>query len=153
MKISKTNLKSGRPHRSGQAGMTLVEVVMSMLITAVAVGCMITGYIFSVTSAEKSGMSFAATARAQERLEQTRCAQWDVASYPIKDQLLATNFPDTIVTLDISGSGTNATYATNITTIYEVSKDPPLKGIRVDCVWTFQGQLISNTVETVRSPD
>ncbi len=139
--------------RRSTEGMTLVEVTMSLLITAVAVGCMVSGYVFSVTSAERSGMAFVATARAQERLEATRCAQWDVASYPVKDQLISSNFPTTVVTLDVSGASTNVTLATNYTTIYTVSTDPPLRGIRVDCVWRFRQQWITNSVETVRTPD
>jgi hypothetical protein len=56
--------------------------------------------------------------------------------------------------LDMSGSGTGVTYATNYTQITTVSTNPPLKRIRVDCVWMFQtGQLMTNTIETCRSPD
>lgn len=134
--------------------MTLIEVVMSLLISAVALGCMVSGYVFSIESAERSSLSLAAATRALERLEETRSAQWDEASYPVADQLQASNFPQTVVILDVAGAGTNITYATNLTTIWPVSSDPPLRGIRVDCVWSFRNQqLITNSIETVRAPD
>ncbi|HWN96141.1 MAG TPA: hypothetical protein VNT99_13975, partial [Methylomirabilota bacterium] len=116
--------------------------------------CMVSGYMFSINSAERSALSLAATARATERLEETRSAKWDIMSYPIIDELTNTSFPKTFVVLDVAASGTNVTYATNFTTIYPVSSDPPLRGIRVDCVWRFRDlSLITNTVETVRGPD
>jgi prepilin-type N-terminal cleavage/methylation domain-containing protein len=155
MKIVETNLRAGMTRRSAQAGMTLIEVVMALLISAIAVSCMVSGYVFSINSAERSGFSLAATARAVERLEQTRSARWDTLSYPpITDQLVSTNFPKTTVKLDLSGTGSGITYATNFTTIFDISTDPPLKGIRVECVWRFRGlQLVTNSVETVRAPD
>jgi len=128
--------------------------VVAMLIAGIAVSCMVSGYMFSINSAERSALSLAATARATERLEETRSAKWDIMSYPIIDELTNTSFPKTFVVLDVAASGTNVTYATNFTTIYPVSSDPPLRGIRVDCVWRFRDlSLITNTVETVRGPD
>jgi type II secretory pathway pseudopilin PulG len=134
--------------------MTLIEVVVAMGISTVAVAAIITGYIFTVTSAEKSSLSLAASARASERVEEVRSAQWDTSSFPPIDQLVSTNFPDQVVTLDLSGSGPGVTYATNMTQISQISAAPPLRRIRVDCVWIFKGgQLVTNTVETCRAPD
>jgi type II secretory pathway pseudopilin PulG len=134
--------------------MTLIEVVVAMGISTVAVAAIITGYIFTVTSAEKSSLSLAASAMASERVEEVRSAQWDTSSFPPIDQLVSTNFPDQVVTLDLSGSGQGVTYATNLTQISQISASPPLRRIRVDCVWAFKGgQLITNTVETCRAPD
>jgi prepilin-type N-terminal cleavage/methylation domain-containing protein len=152
--LSGNERKSMRRPRSIQRGMTLVEVVIALLISAIAVACMVSGYVFSINSAERSGLSLAATARAMERLEETRSARWDILSYPAVDELQSSNFPNTIVKLDISGSGSGITYGTNVTTIFQASADPPLKGIRVNCIWSFRGvQRITNTVETVRAPD
>lgn len=134
--------------------MTLIEVIIALLISAVAIGCMVSGYVFSVNSAERSGLSMAATARAMERLEETRSARWDILSFPVIDELVPTNFPPTVVMLDLSGSGSGVTYATNVTMIYQAAADPALKGIRVDCIWTFRGtQVFTNRVETIRAPD
>jgi hypothetical protein len=58
------------------------------------------------------------------------------------------------VQLDVSGSGTGVTHAVVRTDIFPISSDPPLRGIRVDCVWSFRGlQKITNSIETVRAPD
>ena len=134
--------------------MTLVEVVVALAISGLVVGGMISGYVFSLTAAEKSALSLAANARAMQRVEETRSAKWDLSSYPPVDELVATNFPDQVVLLDLSGSGAQATYATNTTWISQISAAPPLKRIRVDCVWRFNGkQLVTNTIETCRAPD
>ncbi len=154
MNLARISNRSARPRRATEAGMTLVEVVIALLISGVAVACMVSGYVFSINSAERSGLSLAATARAMERLEETRCATWDILSYPVVDQLWSSNFPNTVVKLDISGSGSGVTYATNVTTIFQVSADPPLRGIRVNCIWTFRRMnLMTNSIETVRGPD
>lgn len=136
------------------AGMTLVEVVVAMAISTIAVAAIVTGYLFSITSAQRSALSMAANARAVERIEQTRSAKWDLSSWPAVDQLVATNFPDEVVVLDQNGAGTRIIYGTNMTRISQVSLNPPLKEICVDCVWNFNGsQLLTNTVETCRAPD
>jgi hypothetical protein len=72
-----------------------------------------------------------------------------------------TNFPPKVVVLDLSAQGSNATngitYATNYTTITQVSLSPQLRRIRVDCAWQFNNRqfstLYTNTVETLRGPD
>jgi len=154
MRISKSYMKPVWPRCPNNTAMTLIEVVMSMLISTVAMGCMVSGYVFSINSAEKSALSLAATGRALERLEETRSARWDVASYPVVDQLQASNFPPSSVVLDVSGSGSGTTYATNRTSIFTVSTDPQLRGVRVECVWRFRDQRwVTNSVETVRAPD
>lgn len=137
-----------------QAGMTLVEVIVAMAVAGLVVGGMIGGYLFCIISAEKSALSLAANAQALERLEETRAGKWDTASYPPVDQLVATNFPAQVVLLDRAGSRVAATYATNLVEITQISTNPPLKRIRVDCIWSFHGgQRITNTIETCRAPD
>jgi type II secretory pathway pseudopilin PulG len=136
------------------SGMTLVEIVVALAISTVAVAAIVTGYLFSITSAQRSALSLVASARAMERIEQARSAKWDMSSWPSVDQLVDTNFPVELVTLDQGRSGTNITYGTNFTRISQMSVNPPLKEIRVDCVWNFKGsQLITNTIETCRAPD
>lgn len=136
------------------AGMTLVEVVVAMAISTLAVVAIVTGYLFSITSAQRSALSMTASARAVERIEQTRSAKWDLSSWPAVDQLVSTNFPDEVVILDENAACNRITYATNITRISQISLNPPLKEIHVDCVWNFKGnQLLTNTVETCRAPD
>jgi hypothetical protein len=52
------------------------------------------------------------------------------------------------------GSGSGGTSATIQTTISQISVTPPIRRIRVDCIWNFMGsQVITNTIETIRAPD
>jgi type II secretory pathway pseudopilin PulG len=134
--------------------MTLVEVMVALVILGLTMTAIVSGYIFSVKSAEMSALSLAANARAQERLEQTRSAIWKTTSFSPLDQVMASNFPNQTVVLDLSGSGTGITYATNFTQISQISANPPLKRVRVDCVWAFQGgRVFTNTLEDFRCPD
>jgi type II secretory pathway pseudopilin PulG len=134
--------------------MTLVEVVIALAITGLTVGGIVSGYIYCMTSAVKAELVQAANARAMERIEQAHSAQWDTASWPIVDQLVATNFPDEVVSLDMPGSSSGGTSATIVTTISQISLNPPIRGIRVDCIWQFRGtEWITNTIETIRAPD
>jgi len=112
------------------------------------------GYTQSTKRAEWSGYSLAAQAIAVQRMEQTRACRWD-PNVGV-DQLVSSNFPVQTVVLDLPVIGTNAAYATNITTISSISTNPPLlRMIRVDCTWTFPttGRVFTNTIATYRSPD
>ena len=60
----------------------------------------------------------------------------------------------TVEVLDIPVVGTNIAFATNITTVTTISTAPPLKMIRVDCVWAFGDRgVYTNTVVTYRAAD
>jgi type II secretory pathway pseudopilin PulG len=147
----------GRGARAQDLGMTLAEVVVAMAIASLTVLGLVGGYTYSTLGAEKAGLSLAANTRALERLEDTHAAIWNVSGWPVVDQLVATNFPAKLVILDLAGQGAGVTYGTNYTTITQVSVAPPLRRVRVDCVWQFRtGQfssLLTNTVETLRGPD
>jgi type II secretory pathway pseudopilin PulG len=153
MTTKQFNRKNGGLQRLHQAGMTLVEVVIAMSLTGLAVGGIINGYNYCTTSSQKAALFLAANAQAIERIEETRSAKWDTASFPAVDRVVATNFPSKTVTLDLSGRGGVVTPATIETAITSVSSNPPLKRIRVDCIWRFGGQWITNTIETYRAPD
>lgn len=132
--------------------MTLVEVVVAMAITGMAVGGIVNGYHYCTNSSQKAALSLAANARAMERIEATRSAIWAPDRSPAVDQLVATNFPSTTVVLDLAGSGTVVVPATIQTEISQVSVNPPLKRVRVDCIWQFRGgQWVTNTIETCRA--
>jgi prepilin-type N-terminal cleavage/methylation domain-containing protein len=153
MKTNQLQKNSVRLVPQTHSGMTLMEVMVALAITGLAVGGIVGGYAFCTTSAEKAALSLAASARAMERLEESRSAKWDLSTWPTVDQLVPTNFPDKVVTLDLSGSGAGATSARILTEIFQISTDPPLKQIRAHCIWTFQGQRLTNTIETCRAPD
>lgn len=106
--------------------MTLVEVVVALAITGLTVGGLITGYIFCMTSSEKDALAMAANTRAMERIEETRSAIWAPTRAQPVDELVATNFPDKTVTLDLSGSGSAITSATLKTDISQISPSASL---------------------------
>jgi len=134
--------------------MTLVEVVIALAVIGLAIGGIIGGYNFCTAAAQKSALIQAANARAMERIEEARSVKWDATAWPNVDQLVASNFPPKTVTLDMSGSGTVTTTALLETQISRVSTNPPLKRMRVNCVWRFRGgPFITNSVETFRAPD
>ena len=138
--------------------MTLVEVVVALAITGLTVAGIVTGYIFCTTSTVKDSLYMAANARAMERMEETRSASWSVYGSNPQDDLVATNFPDKVVILDLSGSGSATNLATLKTDISKIPASPslssPVRRIRVDCIWQFKGvELITNTIETCRAPD
>jgi prepilin-type N-terminal cleavage/methylation domain-containing protein len=144
----------------GRAGMTLVEVVVALAITGLVVAGIVTGYIFCTTSTVKDSLYMAANARAMERIEETRSAIWAPYRAQPVDELVATNFLDKIVTLDLSGSGSAITSATLKTDISQILPSPslpfsaPVMRIRVDCIWQFKGgDFITNSIETCRAPD
>jgi type II secretory pathway pseudopilin PulG len=132
--------------------MTLIEVVIALAISGLMVAGIVEGYFFCSASTVKDSLYMAANARALERIEETRSARWDTSSFPVVDQLVASNFPDQIVTLDVSGSGAT-TPATLITDISQITLTPPVRRIHVDCVWQFKEATITNSIETCRAPD
>jgi type II secretory pathway pseudopilin PulG len=134
--------------------MTLVEVVVALAVTGLAVGGIVDGYTYCTNSAQRAAMALAASTRAMERLEEVRSAAWRTSSQSAVDQLVATNFPSKVVTLDLSGSGAVVLPATIETEISQISASPPLKRIRVNCIWKYRGvQVFTNSIETFRAPD
>ncbi len=133
--------------------MTLAEVLVSFVVSGLAISGIVYGYTFTVFSAQRFALSQAATARAMERLEQTMCAQWITSVSPVTDQLVSSNFPNETVTLDICADGTTVVNATNVTTISTISVTPGLRSVHVDCLWVFgpTQKAMTNSVEMIRS--
>jgi len=145
---------AGRLQRRHQAGMTLVEVTVAMAIAGLAIGGIVSGYNYCTNSAQKAALLLAANARAQERMEEIRSAKWDTASWPVVDQLVAANFPSKVVILELAASGGGSLSATLQAELTEISASPPLKRIRVQCLWQGRdGQWVTNTLETCRAPN
>ena len=134
--------------------MTLVEVVIALAISVLMVGGIVNGYIYCTTSAIKAELAQAANAHAMQRLEEARSATWNTSSSLAQDQLVATNFPDEVVTLEMPGTNSVGTSATIQTTIAQISSSPPVRTIHVDCVWQFRGtEWVTNSIETIRAAD
>ncbi len=146
--------KTESSYRGDVQAFSLAEVVISTAIGAMGLVGILYGYMMSSQRAEWSAYSLAANSLAMQRVEQTRAAKWDIQAWPVVDELVAANFPVQINILDIPIKGSNIVYATNITAITTISANPPLKMIRVDCVWKFLSRgSFSNTIVTYRAPD
>lgn len=134
------------------SGFTLVEVVVTLLVIALVMGGVLTGYVMSAERAEWSAYSLAAHSLALQGLEQSRAAKWDPQAWPVADEQGITNFTQ-IEPLDVPVSG-DPIYATNYIRVTAVSANPPLRQIRADCVWRFVKRgLFTNSVVTLRAPD
>lgn len=135
-------------------GMTLIETLVSMMVVAIVISATINGYILSANRAEWSSQSLAAHSLALQRLEQVRAATWNISGETDVDYVTSANFPESKAVLDLPVSGTNAVIATIYTTISNISANPPLRMVRVDCVWPYRSRgFFTNTVITYRSPE
>lgn len=144
------------PGRAGaeNRAMTLAEVVMALAVTGLTLAGIVSGYVYCMTANVKAELMQAAHAKALERIEQTRSAVWAPNRTTPQDDLVASNFPNITVTLDLPGEATNGTIATIQTTIAPISSNPPLRMVHVDCVWQFSGvEWVTNSIETIRAPD
>ena len=154
IEVTMSSLVVGGGRRRGRQAFTLVETVISIVIMAICFAGAIQGYILVANRAEWSAYNLAAHSLAQQRIEQTRAAKWDVSAYPLINELVAANFPPDVQILDVPISGTNVVYATNFTTLSNMGLNPPLMFIKVDCIWAYYSRgLFTNTVATYRAPD
>lgn len=140
-----------------QEGFTIAEVVMALMVSGLLIIAIVTGFVNSANRAEWSGYSLAAQSLAFQGVEQARAAKWDPLGYPPVDNLTVGFLTNTINILDIPINGTNIIYATNVFTISVISANPPLRMVKVDCIWPFKNGrrnlIFSNTVSTFRAPD
>jgi prepilin-type N-terminal cleavage/methylation domain-containing protein len=140
--------------RSAVRAFTLIEALMALVILGIMVTGIVSGFVQAHRSAEWSSTSLAAQSLAMQSIEQARAAKWDPNKATPVDQLVQTNFPTTNWVLDVPISGTNILYGTNVITISQVSIDPPLKEIKVECTWSFSNRgVFTNSVLTYRAPD
>lgn len=174
-------LGGGGPKRRGLrrvAGLTLVEVLISLAIVALVFGSIIQGYVTSGKMTEWSGYSLAAQSLAVQTLEQVRSATWDpqmnkceVTNIPLSGASLTyassgkwTNYSgyQTCI-LDVPWKSNNYVMATNFVKFKMVSftSNTNVQAIlaRVDTVWQFSGwgyagsRLYTNTICTFFAPD
>ena len=137
-----------------KGGFSLTEMVVSMAVAGIMVGGLVNGFMQSAQEAEWAAYSLAAQNQALRGLEQARAAKWDPYAWPSVDQLVSTNFPKYVDILDVPRAGGNISYATNEFSIITITNDPPLKLVRVDCIWRFMNRgLFTNTEITYRAPD
>ena len=131
-----------------------MEVLLAMGLLVLMGAGIVYGYVQSARMTDWQAHSLAAQSFAMQRVEQARAAKWDTQAGTPVDQLVSSNFPPLVGQLGMPVSGTNFVFATDYTSISNVSSVPPLRMIQVDCVWQFtDGKIFTNTVVTYRAPD
>ncbi|MGB7768917.1 MAG: prepilin-type N-terminal cleavage/methylation domain-containing protein [Verrucomicrobiia bacterium] len=149
--------------RKTNTAFTLVEVVMSLAILALAMAGMVYGYVQTNYRAEWSSMSLAVQALTVQSIEQARAARWDVYSAVnpgINPDELG-NGTNTVVITTIftnavlvpsSGKTMSVTNILQMSTISAQPK-PSVRQLRSDSAWYFQrtGKWFTNTVITYRA--
>lgn len=163
--VSRSRLRKQR-----SVGFTLAEVVVSIGITGVIFGGILTGYIQSGKKAEWSGYSLAAQAYGIQQLEQARAAVWDISSATNVNQITNLNLINwtfsgnmwrgySWTNIDIPYNTTNGTFirATNFVSVTNVviSTTPLISvhAVRVDTVWRYQNKNVTNTLVNYYAPD
>ena len=144
-----------RPNVSTRAkvrGFTLVETLTAMVIAAITVAGVASGFMQVFVQGQSSAYSLAAHSQAMRGLEQARAAKWDPNG---KDDLGSnTNWPPQVDVLDLPMSGNNITYGTNRVSVTTISTRPPLRQIKVECTWNFMNRRVfTNSIVTYRAPD
>ena len=135
-------------------GFTLEELLVSLVLASVSMGSIMTGYVSVLRQSEWAANSTAAQVLAMQRVEQVRAAKWDPLAHPAIDEVVSANFAEIKQALSVPMVSTNLPEAKVTTTITTISTDPPLKLVRVDCIWPFLDRgYYTNTVITLRSPD
>ena len=136
--------------RKTAAAFTLVEVVVSIAILALAFSGMIYGYVQTNYRAEWSSMSLAAQSLAIQSVEEARAAKWDIYSSDSgtnPDELGVTNYTQIFSNALLVPSSGKSITVTNHVWITQVSAIPQVRQIRADCVWQFPrtGTCFTNT--------
>lgn len=168
---------SDQANRRSKGGFTLAEVVISVAIITMVFAGIIQGNVQSTKRAEWSGYQLAATALANQQLEQCRSALWDNGLNPPVNQLTNLNLLGWSYNasgggfwrgyswgdLDIPISGTNRVRATNWVTIRMINLNntvvPPVRVqmVQIETVWPFsrfRGQrYFTNRTATYLAPD
>ena len=135
-------------------GLTLVETVVALAIAGIVIAATVGGFVSLLRTTESVSYSLGANALAVQGYEQTRAATWDAIAFPNVDEVVGSNFPPMLYTIDRSRSGTNASFATNYTTITTLSTNPLLKIVRVDCVYRFvNGKVFTNSIVSYRATE
>ena len=149
MKLTKTNRR-----KRSQAGLTLTEVLVSIVLTGVATVGMINGHVFASQQSARSLATAEVQMEMDSRLAETKAARWDILAFPVMDQLVSENFPSRVVEMDSRAAGEAQSMIESRVSIATISSDPPLKKVEIECVWTAKsGDLRTNIVTTLRSPD
>jgi type II secretory pathway pseudopilin PulG len=137
-------------------GFTLAETLVAMAIAGVTIAAMVGGFTYLIRSSNGAAYSLAANALAVQRYEQTRGARLDATASPMVDELVSSNFPPQVLTVDVPQTTGNRTpiSANLYTTITTLSTNPMIKAVQIDCVYDVpRGGTYTNTIVSYRGSE
>ena len=148
--------QTGRPalRTSDHCAFTLIEVAVALAISVLVMAGMFQGYTMSSRRAQFASYSLAASATAMKQMEKIVASQWVISGMSVTNIFSPTLTTVQTNALGMPSNGTNLVYATNFTTVTQISTNPPYVMIRVDCVWNFMGLgIFTNSLGVIRGPD
>jgi prepilin-type N-terminal cleavage/methylation domain-containing protein len=139
---------------SDHCAFTLIEVAVALAISVLVMAGMFQGYTMASRRAQFASYSLAASATAMKQMEKIVASQWVISGMTVTNIFSPTLASVQTNALGMPSNGTNLVYATNYTTITQISTNPPYVMIRVDCVWNFMGMgIFTNSLGVIRGPD
>jgi len=149
-------MRTSRPTRGGNAtpAFTLIEVAVSIAISALVMAGVFNGYSVASRRAQFSSFQLAASGMAMQQMESIVAATWVVSGTAVTNLFSPALSATQVNALCVPSSGTNLVYGTNYATVTQISTNPPYAMVQVSCVWNFMGMgLFTNTVAVLRGPD
>ena len=169
---------AGRNRREAGFILSFWEVLVCVILVAMAFGTILNGYVGGARMMQWSGYSLAAQSLSGQMVEQVRAAVWDIAIQKTEVtnmNLMGKSFTATAGgwkftgyntnILDVPWKGTNIVLVTNYVTVQQIYENNytnisvQLQMIRVDTVWPFLGwgpyilAYYTNSVGTFMAPD
>lgn len=139
---------------SGFRAFTLIEVSVAMLVAVIAMAGMFEGYTMASRRAQFSSYSLAASATAMKQMERIVASQWVISGISVTNIFNSALTTPLVTSLGMPSNGTNLVYATNYSTVTQLSTNPPYLMVRVDCAWNFMGMgTFTNSLGVIRGPD
>jgi len=124
-------------------GITLLEIVISLLIFGIVATGILRSFIFCNMRAKSTSLRTAAIALAQERMEQIKNDSYA--------NVTATNYPDeTNLILDTAGTAATGDDLTGTRTVTITGVSPNPLTITVTVTWNFQGNQLSESLTTLK---
>ncbi len=151
---TESSMQTKQTNLAGQAGFTLVETMVSIMILGLVFAGTLLTYTRAEQRAEWSGYSLAAQSLCVKTMEQFHAVLWDTQQTPVYNGTLLIPLNSTNL-LDIPVAGTNAVYATTTATITSFTQSGPsyFEMISVNTTWAWEGQTFTNSLVAYRAPD
>ena len=130
----------GKRHPKKDAGMTLVEVVVAMLLVAIVAPGIYHGVVHAIAANIGSSQRFAAAGLGREWLEQMRGMPYSNVN--------PTTFATESVVLNHLGSAQNVPIIATRSAIIQERHNPPRKDIEISVAWEYRGHERTETLHS-----